>query len=113
VFFAILHYQGVQLCLLRKYTGYPCLFCGSSRAAFFLLQGRLTDAFTVQPLASLALLLGAFTGTLFYAVLLIKRELLLLTLSKREKLIYSLAALVLALLNWVYLFLTWSSGFRT
>lgn len=93
------------MCLLRKHTGYPCVFCGSSRAAFFLFQGRFSEAFAVQPLVSLALLLGAFAGSVFYAVLFMKRELLLISFSSREKFIYPLVALLLALLNWIYLFL--------
>ncbi|MDA3924797.1 MAG: DUF2752 domain-containing protein [Kiritimatiellae bacterium] len=92
------------MCYLKKYTGYPCLFCGSSRATFFLLHGKFASAFLIQPLASLALIVSTFAGMLFYIFLFLKKELLLLSFSSKEKKIYPLVLLILLLLNWAYLF---------
>ena len=99
----ILHVFGVQVCLLNRCTGYPCLLCGSTRAASLLLQGRLAAAFTVQPLATSAMIFGVPATAVFFSFLLFKRELIRVSLTRREKKFCLIAALVLALLNWIYL----------
>jgi hypothetical protein len=41
-------------CPFRALTGVPCLSCGTTRAAAALLEGRVVDALSVNPLAALA-----------------------------------------------------------
>jgi hypothetical protein len=41
-------------CPFRAITGIPCPTCGTTHAALALLNGRLGDAFSANPLAALA-----------------------------------------------------------
>ncbi|MFA7172545.1 MAG: DUF2752 domain-containing protein [Kiritimatiellia bacterium] len=101
-----LHFCGVHVCLLKRLTGYPCLLCGGTRAAVLLLQGRLAAAFALQPLATLAMILGVPAAIAFFYLLFHKREVIHVSLSRREKQLCLAFALVLALLNWIYLLQT-------
>jgi len=44
----------VPACPFRAITGIPCPTCGTTHAALALLNGRLGDAFSANPLAALA-----------------------------------------------------------
>ncbi len=44
----------VPACPFRTITGIPCPTCGTTHAALALLNGRLGDAFSANPLATLA-----------------------------------------------------------
>lgn len=46
----------VRVCLFRSVTGQPCPTCGGTRAGALLLQGRLADAFRLNPVVSAWLL---------------------------------------------------------
>lgn len=98
-----LHLCGVQVCLLNRLTGYPCLLCGSTRAIALLLHGRVAAAFAIQPLATLAMISGVPAAAIFFYFLFFKREVINVSLSKQEKLLGIILALLLALLNWIYL----------
>ncbi len=41
-------------CLFKHLTGHPCCGCGSTRASHALLCGRLSEALSLNPLATLA-----------------------------------------------------------
>jgi hypothetical protein len=52
-------------CVLHALTGLECPGCGSTRALYFLLHGRLAAAFNMNPLAILfspAVVAGVTTG---------------------------------------------------
>ncbi len=102
---AILHCNGVQVCLLKRYTGYPCLLCGSTRAAFYLLQGDWIAAFTLQPLVALVLTAGTAAAVFSAGLLFFRGQVILFQLSGFEKKFYPLLALMLSILNWIYLLL--------
>ncbi len=46
------------LCLLGNATGLPCPTCGSTRAALAVADGRLLDAVMLNPLMTVAMLIG-------------------------------------------------------
>ncbi len=46
------------LCLFRNATGLPCPTCGSTRAALAVADGRLLDAVVLNPLMTVAALVG-------------------------------------------------------
>ena len=46
----------VVVCLFRNATGQPCPTCGGTRAGAMLLQGRIVDAFQLNPVVSAWLL---------------------------------------------------------
>lgn len=45
-------------CPFHAWTGLPCPGCGSTRAALALLRGDFTGALALNPLATLAIVLG-------------------------------------------------------
>ena len=99
----VLHGCGVQICLFRRLTGWPCLTCGSMRAAAALVSGDLAGAVCMQPLAvaaglSLFLCLGVYTAALF-----LFRRVLTLRLAPIERSVCWLVTALLAMLNWLYL----------
>jgi len=49
-------------CALHALTGIPCVACGSSRAALALAHGEWLHALALNPLASLALMMGGLGG---------------------------------------------------
>ncbi|HJA94215.1 MAG TPA: DUF2752 domain-containing protein [Candidatus Eisenbergiella merdipullorum] len=50
------------ICPLAALTGFPCPGCGSTRALFFVLTGRLGAAFRYSPCIYLWILLAAYVG---------------------------------------------------
>ena len=46
------------LCLFRNATGLPCPTCGSTRAALAVADGRLPEAVVLNPLMTVAILVG-------------------------------------------------------
>lgn len=91
------------MCLLHRLTGLPCLTCGGTRAITALLKGDWLDALRIQPLVSAlsVLLVGWLAANIF--CWLVWRQCLSVTLSRTEWLILGMAALLLAVSNWVYL----------
>jgi len=103
VLLAALHGCGAQLCLFRRLTGWPCLTCGSMRAAAALVSGDLAGAVRMQPLAvagglSLFACWSVYTATLF-----LFRQVVTLQLTPKERNACWLVTGALAIFNWLYL----------
>ena len=81
----------------------PCFLCGATRAAVRLLHGRITEAFVIQPLATLLMIAGVVAVLLYSAMLFIRREVVSVTLSRREKIVACSLFTILVLVNWLYL----------
>lgn len=95
-----------SVCGLRNATGLPCPTCGMTRAFVRVTHGELAAAFQVSPLGT-ALCFGAI-GLVAWTVLrltVVKRG-FVLTLSRREKRGWAIAAGVVLATNWVYLLVT-------
>lgn len=90
-------------CLLKTWTGVPCLTCGGSRALNALLNGHVAAAFRLQPLltvlafAAMAWVSYAVAGAWFGVCRLRVRT------TRREKLLLVAAVVILVLANWMYL----------
>lgn len=99
----VLQAGGVQVCLFHRLTGWPCLTCGSSRAAELLVQGHPLQAFCMQPLM---VVVGSALGLwlLAYAFGLVAlRQRIALRCLPGERRVLWLLLLFLAAANWVYL----------
>lgn len=99
---AALDAGGVRLCLFHRWTGLPCLTCGSTRACAALATGDVSGAFRIQPLVSALLAAGAAAG-LAHSLLLACGRAVEVRLSAGERRTLLRAGLVLAAVNWVYL----------
>jgi len=88
----------VTLCLFKRLTGIPCPTCGFTRGALNLLQGRLFEAWLCNPLLYSVLVL--FAG--FVLLRLIFGRTIRIYLSRAERMIAWILALVLFVANWVY-----------
>ena len=51
-----------SLCLFKSFTGLPCPGCGTTRAGLAILHGSLIDAFLINPIGSLLLILLVIAG---------------------------------------------------
>lgn len=92
-------------CLLREWTGIPCLACGSLRALKHLTAGEPGHALRVQPLATVLVVLGL--AYLLYAWIVVLFRLPRIRLEKAtkgERLALVVIALLAAAANWGYLF---------
>ncbi len=48
--FTDFHLTGYTFCLIYRFTGFPCLTCGSTRALDALIQGALLQSLRLNPL---------------------------------------------------------------
>ena len=90
-------------CVFKSVTGFPCPACGSTRAVAHLAQGRFSSAVAMNPLVAAgftAVILAFFYGLLTF---LFSAPRLSLALSSVEKDRVRGMAVLVVLLNWVYL----------
>jgi hypothetical protein len=99
--------SGVTLCLFKNVTGFACPSCGITRSLLTLIEGNLVEAFQINPLGILAmLLLLVIPGWILIDFSLNKTS--LLTVYKRceelirtKKLIY-VPLILLITINWIW-----------
>lgn len=88
----------LRLCLFKRLTGVACPTCGFSRSALSLLHGQLTQAWLYNPLLCSVIALY-FTAT---AVRLLIGRSLRLHLTRLERALCWIIAVVLVSANWAY-----------
>jgi hypothetical protein len=93
-------------CTFKGITGIPCPTCGSTRSAVFLSQGDVASALSMNPLTALGL--TAAVLYFFYSVVTLIFDLprISFLLRESEKQMVRVAAIMLLLLQWVYLIST-------
>ena len=93
-------------CAFKGITGIPCPTCGTTRAVVYLSRGDVAAAFTMNPLAALGLM--AAVPYLFYSVIALIFNLprMSLVLNRSERIATQTTAVVLLLVQWVYLIST-------
>lgn len=91
-------------CTFRVLTGFPCPTCGSTRSLVFLSHAWFLPAFVMNPLAFTAFI--SLAAAFFYGVItfLFKLPTIHISLSAAEKDQVKKIALLVVLLNWLYLF---------
>jgi len=90
-------------CLLKTWTGVPCLTCGGMRALNALLAGHVAAAFRLQPLlTALAIAAMAWVGYAVAGAWFGFYRLRVRT-TRCEKRLLVAVAVVLVLANWVHL----------
>ena len=90
-------------CVFRSLTGLPCPTCGSTRSFVFLSQGRLLAAFSMNPLIVLAALFAVLYLAFSLAALAFDLPGMSFSLADGEKDRVRAAAVLLVLVNWLYL----------
>jgi len=103
VLVAVLHGCGVQICLFRRLTGWPCLTCGSMRAATALVSGDLVGAVFMQPLAVAGGLSLFVCWSVYTAALFLFQRVITFQLTAKERNVCWLVTGSLAIFNWLYL----------
>jgi len=91
-------------CTFREQHHLPCVSCGAYRALVALLEGKVLEAFRLQPLIVASLFLGV--GYMLYALsiaLFGVPKLRVEQITRRDFAALFLAAGLLTLLNWLYL----------
>jgi hypothetical protein len=90
-------------CVFKGLTGIPCPTCGTTRSLVYLSQGDITTAFTMNPLTALGFIAAVLY--FFYSVitLLFNLPKMSFILTNREKKNVPTTAIVLLIVQWVYL----------
>jgi len=92
------HASHVPLCPMRLVSGIPCPTCGSGRAGLCVLDGRVLDAWRLNPLVCTA---GLAAALVLLGRLALRKQ-PVLDLSPRERRIAWAAGAILLALNWCY-----------
>ncbi len=91
----------IDLCLFKRFTGYPCPTCGTTRGIISLLHGKFIEAWYYNPLVfSIGIIVIIDLLFKFIFARTIK-----ISFKKRERKIAWLFAIVLFLANWAYVIL--------
>ncbi len=88
----------IQLCLIKRLTGFACPTCGFTRGALSLLHGHIIQAWLYNPL--LYTFLTIFFGAT--AVRMIFARGIRISLTSTERLYVWILAIVLFFANWAY-----------
>ncbi len=88
----------VQLCLIKRLTGFACPTCGFTRGALSLLHGQIYHAWGYNPLlfSVLALFFIATAVRVFFA------RSVRISLTSTERVIAWILVVTLFFFNWVY-----------
>lgn len=86
-------------CAFKATTGLPCVTCGGTRALRALSRGELAEAFWLNPLV----IAGAFGSLICLLVWMAFPEWSLRVKEKISEWPWFKVAILLALLNWIYL----------
>lgn len=90
-----------HLCLFRKWTGVPCMFCGFTRAFENIAHGHFRAALLDCP-AALFLYFGMWIVLTFATALTLRQKSMAFTLTVREKQTGVAAIALILLANWVW-----------
>lgn len=91
----------IDLCLFKRFTGYPCPTCGTTRGIISLLHGKFIEAWEYNPLVfSIGIIVIIDLLFKFIFARTIK-----ISFKKRGRKIAWLVAIVLFLANWAYVIL--------
>jgi hypothetical protein len=93
-------------CMFKSLTGVPCPTCGATRSIVFLSQGDVVSAFTMNPLIVACVLSAVLYLPYSLFTLVFDRPRIDVALSEKEKDRIRAMALLLILLNWMYLVIT-------
>lgn len=88
----------VHLCLLKRFTGFPCPTCGFTRGLFSMMHGDIIQTWLYNPLLFSALIL-LFIVTAFR---IISGRSLRVYLTRTERQITWTISFVLLFVNWIY-----------
>jgi hypothetical protein len=88
----------VQLCLVKRLTGYPCPTCGSTRGTLSLLHGHIIRAWLYNPL--LFSVLGLFAAVTAVRVCFARG--IKISLTKQERVLTWTLIILLFFINWAY-----------
>ena len=88
----------VQLCLLKRLTGFACPTCGFTRGVLSLLHGQICQAWLYNPLLY-SLMVVFFSAT---AIRVIFARSVRINLTSTERIVAWILAVALFFFNWAY-----------
>ncbi len=93
-------------CALRDLTGLPCPTCGATRSIFHLSHGHFGAAFLMNPLVDLCVLAALIYLGYALVTFLFDLPRPAVVLSSRERDRARVSAVIVLLINWIYLLFT-------
>jgi len=95
-----------EVCLIKHVTNIPCPSCGSTRSVLSIFQGRVLEAFFINPIGLILALTIVITPVWAIVDLFIKAESLFLFYKKAEVFFrrksVAIPAVILILSNWIW-----------
>ncbi len=93
-------------CWFKGFLGIPCPTCGSTRSLVGLSQGNIAASLTINPLISFAVIFAVIYFVYSLITFIFDLPRVAFSPSEKEKDAARAGAVILALTNWVYLFIT-------
>ena len=97
----------ITLCPVKLVTGYPCPSCGTTRSISALFNGKIVDAFMINPLGIVSSIIIIVVLLLMLLDLFTKRDYYYRIYRQAEKFLqqnkaFSAMLVILVILNWVW-----------
>jgi hypothetical protein len=92
-------------CTFKTLTHIPCLTCGMTRSAINFVHLNVIDAFKMNPVICLTILILLVWGIWSLIRLIIKAKHIKIDLTSTERRIVILSVITLIVINWLYLIL--------
>ena len=93
-------------CAFKGFTGMPCPTCGSTRSVVHLAHGELSASVAANPLISFCFCAAVLYCLFSIITLSMRVPRPGIVLSEREKNLLRAGAVMIVLINWIYLILT-------
>ena len=93
-------------CVFKGLTGFPCLTCGSSHSIVYLAHGDILSSFAMNPLVAISFLFAVLFFLYSVITLMFDIPRISIQLTEREKDIARVLAVLLLVVNWIYLLMT-------
>lgn len=90
-------------CTFKNITHIPCLTCGMTRSIFSLVHLNIIDAFRMNPLVFLTILILLLWGVWSLIGVIVKPKRIRIELAPAERIIVILSVILLVIANWLYL----------
>ncbi len=91
------------VCPFKEMTGHPCMTCGTTRAVWAFAHGHVTDAFIMNPLAGLGLVLMFPYLIYAWTTVLFRTRRLRISLRPPWSNVLRVVILLALVCNWIYL----------
>ena len=96
----------IEVCLVKHFTNIPCPSCGSTRSILSLTKGDFNEAFSINPLGLLIVMIMFLSPPWIIADIVAKRNTLFYFYQKTETYLkrpqFAIPLILLVITNWIW-----------